>query len=202
MRAGFLNGFWHLMAPTTRQQLPMDFDSFQKAIISPALRDIAAHWAEAREGALMPSWAQLRPSRMARHLSIVWAFRYDRAKDRFFGRLAGGKFAWVFDKSFRSMPLEEAWPPQSASRSHQLMHRLVTEPRVLRSAGGLFRYAGRAFEGERLALPLASDGFHGDGVLGATVYDYPLPVPNQGPIELLLDDIEWSSLPAPSDTAN
>ena len=46
-------------------------------------------------------------------------------------------------------------------------------------------------EGERIMLPLSADGHNGDGVLGAT--DYPSRA-MEGPVELLLGQIEWFSI--------
>ena len=51
---------------------------------------------------------------------------------------------------------------------------------------------GQIVSGERIALPLASDGRHGDGTLGAAEYDFK--VLGQLQIELIHDEEEWYPL--------
>jgi hypothetical protein len=164
---------------------PMDFAHFRKAIVSPALLAITDYWDEARGSALMPSWEQLQPSRIAPYLSIVWAFKYDATNDQFVGRLAGNAVAWGFQQNFRGVALTDLWSPEASAQSHQKMLYMISEANACRKAGKLFRHAGRLIEGERIALPLATDGVRGDGVLGASVYEYPLRNREQGSIELL-----------------
>ena len=48
--------------------------------------------------------------------------------------------------------------------------RVVTGPAFAHGSGPVFIHAGRHGTGERVILPLAADGVHGDGILGATVY--------------------------------
>ena len=173
----------------------MDFRQFQDTIASPALQAVVAHWDEARGDAAMPTWEQLRPARIARHLSLVWAYKYEAGQ--FFGRLAGGRITRAFDKNFRGLPLTQALQPHVAARSHKLMSRIVSEPVIYRCTGNLFRHGDRVIEGERIALPLAGDGGDG-GVLGASAYHYPDYSPEDGPVELILDSAEWFSLTSES----
>jgi hypothetical protein len=178
----------------------MQFDTFHNALTSPALKAIAAHWHEARQDAPMPAWEQLQPGRIAPHLTLVWAYRYDRASGQFTGRLAGGRVARAFEQNFRGLPLEEAFSPALAGRVKELMSRVVTGPVMGRCAGPLFKHAGRTFDGERICLPLASDGIHGDGVLGASAYHYPDYNPESGPFELIFEDAQWYSIRGPGHT--
>jgi hypothetical protein len=167
----------------------MNFELFANSIESPALRAVALHWAAARGPAQMPSWEQLRPSQFAAQLSLVWAFKYDRATGDFTGRLAGNRITRGFGKNFRGLPMQELHPPEVFPKIHLHMTRIVSEPVAYRGAGQLFRHGPRIVEGERIILPLAGDGVHADGVLGASDYDYPHPPP--GPVELLSDREEW-----------
>jgi hypothetical protein len=48
--------------------------------------------------------------------------------------------------------------------------RVVTEPAFAHGVGKVFIHARRYGQGERIIMPLAADGLHGDGILGATVY--------------------------------
>lgn len=167
----------------------MSFEHFTNSIKSPALRAVAVHWAAARDMARMPSWEQLRPSQLAAQLSLVWAFKYDRATGHFTGRLAGNRITQGFGKNFRGLPMQELHPPEVFPMIHRHMTRIVSEPVAYRCAGQLFRHGSRVIEGERIILPLAGDGIHADGVLGASDYNHPHPP--KGPVELFSDREEW-----------
>ena len=58
----------------------------------------------------------------------------------------------------------------------------------MRGTGKLFKIGDHTTEGERIVLPLASDGLHGDGVLGASDFKH---YPGPGSIELIYDRLEW-----------
>ncbi len=65
------------------------------------------------------------------------------------------------------------------------MLRMISEPAICRKTGELFRHGGHLIEGQRMVLPLASDGVHGDGLLGASAYKHPLRNLDLGNVELL-----------------
>lgn len=169
----------------------MQFADFRQAIASPALQAVAAHWDAIRGKGLLPSWEMLRPSEIAPHLSTVWAYKYDRQTGAFTGRLAGTRIALGFGRNFRGISLEDAHPPENYPRVRDYMTRIVSEPAACRNSGKLFRQRDAVVEGERIVLPLASDGVHCDGVLGASDYYWPHPNPDNGPIILLSDIEDW-----------
>jgi hypothetical protein len=170
------------------------FSSFRDSIESPALQAVADHWQAVRGGRRMPSWTDLRPSCIAPHLTRIWSFRYDRATGEFTARLAGNQITLGFGMSFRGTPLRDMYPPAIFEQVQTRLSRLVLSPSIYRSCGKLFRVNGYIGEGERIVLPLASDGENGDGALGAS--DYPsLPTAlAQGPIETMHEREEWFSL--------
>jgi hypothetical protein len=171
-----------------------NFAAFRNRISSPALVAIADHWRETRGTATMPSWSQIRPSSIAPHLTRIWAFKFDRKADEFTARLAGNRITIGFGKSFRGTPLEELHSPEILEKVHTVLRRLMREPCIYRSSGPLFRVGDYVGEGERIVLPLADDGLHGDGVLGASEYGL-VPAGIAGPpVELLLNNEEWFSL--------
>ena len=96
-----------------------------------------------------------------------------------------------FGKSFRGTPLRDLHPPHVFQQAQAYLTRAVSEPAVYRCSGKLFKVGDQIIEGERIVLPLASDGRHGDGVLGASDFKYPAAV---GPVELLHDKMEWFSI--------
>lgn len=120
----------------------------------------------------MPSWDQLSPARIAPQLPLVWAYRYDWETDKFLGRLAGDKICQIFGKNIRGLSLAEIFPADAVDWTHRLYHRVVREPALYRSRGAVFSHLQRWGIGERVILPLSSDGIAGDGILGATDYHY------------------------------
>jgi hypothetical protein len=179
------------MNPSNPSASAMHFTDFRQSIASPALQAIAAHWDSIRSNGQLPSWEMLRPSEIAPHLSLIWAFKYDRQTGQFTGRLASERISQGFGKSFRGLPLQEAHPAENYSRVLDYMARIVSAPAAYHSSGPLFRQKERVTEGERIILPLASDGVHCDGVLGASDYYHPHPNPDHGPIMVLSEIEDW-----------
>lgn len=170
-----------------------DFETFDAKISSPALRAVAEHWNDARKGRKMPSWSQLRPSTLAPHLGLVWAFKYNRSSGEFTARLAGNRMMVGFGKSFRGTPLQELHPPAIFHWIHEGLTRVVSEPACYRSRGHLFKAGGRLVEGERIVLPLGTDEDGADGALGAS--DYEFQITGAYPdIEVFRGDGEWLTL--------
>ena len=170
-----------------------DFEAFDAKINSPALRAVAGHWNEARKARKMPSWSQLRPSTLAPHLGLVWAFKYDRSSGAFTARLAGNRMMVGFGKSFRGTPLHELHPPAIFQWIHEGLTRVVSEPACYRSSGRLFKAGGRLVEGERIVLPLGTDDTGADGALGASDYDFQI-TGAYPDIEVFRGDGEWLTL--------
>jgi len=172
----------------------MKIEIFLNSIVSPALRAVAAHWDAARGDRMMPSWQQLRPSHIAAQLPIVWVYKYDRQRQEFVGRLAGDRITRNCGKNFRGIRLEELHSPELLPRMYALMSRVVQEPAFYSSSGKLFRQRERTGVGERIILPLAGDGIHGDGLIGASDYEYILANPDYAPIEMLTEGERWFPL--------
>jgi hypothetical protein len=172
----------------------MSFETFRNAIVSPALRAVADHWATARGDRVMPSWEQLQPARIAAQLPIIWVYKYDRQTREFLGRLAGDRISRYYGKNFRGLRLSDLHPPDRLPRMAAIMNRIVEEPALYSSSGVLFRQGDRTGTGERIILPLAGDGLHGDGVIGASDFDYPLANPDYAPVELISEGVTWVPL--------
>ena len=129
----------------------------------------------------MPSWSDVNPARIAAHLSNVWSFRYDAAADDFFGRLVGQRIARHIGKDFRGLRLAEAYPPEAVGWATRVFKRVVNEPALYGHLGIMFTQMEQSGSGERIILPLSSDGQKADGLLGATFFS---PLRN-GPITLV-----------------
>ena len=167
------------------------FSELESRVASPALRAIAGHWQQVRAGKPMPAWSDLSPSALSSHLKRLWAFKYDRATGDFTARLASNRVMVGFGKSFRGTPLRDLHPPHVFQMSQADMTRAVLEPACYRCSGKLFKVGDQIVEGERIIFPLASDGSHGDGILGASDFKFPAAT---GPVELLRDVVEWFSI--------
>jgi hypothetical protein len=172
----------------------MAFPDFFAAISSPALRAVAAHWNDVRGASMMPSWDDLKPSAIAGQLKMIWVFKYDAASREFTGRLAGERIANGFERNFRGTPLRELHGADVYPGIYKNAMRLVREPALTHCKGRLFRQRDRFGMGERIALPLSSDGVDCDGVIGASEYVYPVRDHAYGPVEILVQDERHFSL--------
>jgi hypothetical protein len=145
-------------------------EALSAAIKSPNLRSVLRHWADARGTRRMPGWGAIRPSCIVHQLPIVWSYSYDRAADTFTARLAGDRIEEIFGRPFRQTPLSEIFPAREYDDVFQRARRVVCEPAFFRGEGLVFRQLHKFGYGERIMLPLAADGIHGDGILGCTEY--------------------------------
>jgi len=169
----------------------MDFDAFLASVQAPALRAIAQHWNGARGSALLPSWEALRLEGLPQQARLIWVYAYDPETGKFIGQLSGEQITKAFGKSFHGLPLELAHTGAIYLWVYQALTRVVTEPAAYKSSGRLYKQAGRIIEGERIALPLASDGRTGDGIIGASWFMDPY---LDGAIELLAENESWCPL--------
>lgn len=141
------------------------------ALHAPALREIVAHWRDVRGDRLMPAWNDIDPAAIARHLPIVWAWKYDRAANSFTGRLSGETINLIFGKSLRNAKMAEFFAGWNYDTIFERHRRVVCDPCIVIGRGLVFIHAGRYGTGERVILPLASNGVDGDGIIGATIYE-------------------------------
>lgn len=146
----------------------MSFEDFERTIESAGLKQVALHWQAVRAGRRMPSWNDIQPSKIAPQLSMVWSYIYDPVTDAFTGRLAGLRIEQKFGRSFRGTPMKDLYPSKGYDRQFSRFRRVVREPAFYRGHGLVFQHLEQAGHGERIMLPLAADGMHCDGILGAT----------------------------------
>ena len=149
----------------------MSFGDFLASIESPRLRAIAEYWHRVRGTKLMPAWGDLDAIELRENLPIIWAWKYDRTADRFIGRLAGEEINNAFGKSLRGVDAAEFFKDFDYPKIFARHRRVVTEPCLVHGSGQVFIHAHRIGIGERIIMPLAEDGVHGDGLFGATLYN-------------------------------
>lgn len=152
----------------------MTFEAFFATIQAPPLRAVALHWRAARGSRWMPGWSDIDPLQIRSSLRYVWAWRYDSATGAFTGRLSGEEIERAFGKSLRGAAMQEFFSPEAFNLIYPRHRRVVTEPAFMHGSGMVFIHVDRTLVGERIILPLAADGEHGDGIIGATFY---APVP-------------------------
>ena len=116
----------------------------------------------------MPAWSDLKPASIKSVLPFVWSWKYDRADDRFTGRLTGDRIHKLFGATNAGRPIEDCFPRNYCSVIVPLFKRIVTTPELFHEHGAVYAHLGSACAGERIALPLADDGWNGDGIIGAT----------------------------------
>ncbi len=148
----------------------MSYESFELAIKSPALKHVARHWHEARGSRMMPGWSDIRPARITGELAIIWSYAYDRSIDAFTGRLAGIRIERKLGKTFKGTPMEELYPQNEFQKLFTCAKRVVYRPELYWTEGRVFEHLDYSGYGERIILPLASDGVCADGILGGTDY--------------------------------
>jgi hypothetical protein len=144
------------------------YAAFENAISSPSLKEVARYWREICGESQLPSWNDIRPSAIKRHLPIVWCYDYDAVEDDFIGRLAGDKIARLSDKRFKGARLSEIRPNDKYPRSLIRARRVVHEPALYRGQGLVYKTAERMGLGERVVMPLRRAGTCPAGIFGAT----------------------------------
>jgi hypothetical protein len=148
----------------------MSYERFRASITDPALIAVANHWSEARSGRLMPAWRDIDPASIKEHLPKIWAWRWDPALGTFIGRLAGEEITALLGKNNRGKRLDECFGVDAHDVLYARFKRVTDEPALMHSYGRVYAIDGRDGPGERIVLPLATDGKHGDGIIGATAY--------------------------------
>ena len=146
------------------------FADFLNAISSPALKEVAQHWRDICQPERMPSWKDIRPSAIKKHLPIVWCYDYDPQLDDFIGRLAGHEITGVSTKPFKGTRLSELRPNAVYPRSLMRAKRVVQEPAFYRGHGMVYKTAEQSGFGERIVMPLRADGNDPAGIFGASEY--------------------------------
>lgn len=148
----------------------MSFQTFAQAISSPALKQVANHWNEVRGSKLLPAWNAIHPAAIAHQLPLVWSYNYDRASETFTGRLSGDQIDRIFRRNLKGVPMAELYPAGDYRRLFERLKRAVCEPAFFRGEGMVFTHLDRYGHGERIVLPMTTDGATGDGIFGATEY--------------------------------
>lgn len=133
-------------------------------------RSLLAHWSEMRDGKLVPGWSDLDLTRIPETAPVIWSWVYDGAANQFKGRLDGTEIRRFMGRPISNLTLAEyfaGWNYDDILARHL---RVVNGPAIALGHGVVFCRGDQQGIGERLILPLAEDGRHVDGLIGATAY--------------------------------
>jgi len=120
----------------------------------------------------MPAWRDIDPAAISAHLPIVWAWRYNKTEQTYFGRLAGEAITNAIGHQIRGRRLEDCFPPEAISTFRHRLDQVMTGPNLMRGFGPVYLLSGREGMGERISMPLGDDGNTSDAVFGATIYSF------------------------------
>lgn len=148
----------------------MSLRAFEGAIESELLRGVVRHWSEVKGARRMPAWEDIRPSALKAQIPIVWAWKFDRGSGTFTGRLAGERIQSVFGTTIRGARMSDIFFGREYEKILARHTRVVKTPAFFRGRGLVFHHLERFDRGERIILPLAGDGMHADGIIGATEF--------------------------------
>lgn len=127
------------------------------------------HYLLVRAERPMPSRREIDPLALGPVLPFIWLSDYEPDKGTFRYRLAGEEVNAVFGSRITGKLLSEIVKGQRFTTVNQLFLRVVTEGMALHAEGPVYRCTDRMTFGERLVLPLSSDGETADGLVGVTV---------------------------------
>lgn len=128
------------------------------------------HWQAARGDRLMPAWSDIDLTELRHAAPIIWSWSYDRDSDSFTGRLAGQKIRELVGKPITGKAMADYFSGWNYAEIFARHKRVVADCAVALERGLVFCRGEHQGTGERLILPLAADGIHPDGLIGATAY--------------------------------
>ncbi|GAB4372114.1 MAG: hypothetical protein Kow00114_33400 [Kiloniellaceae bacterium] len=132
---------------------------------------LLAHYLEVRGSRRMPSRRDIDATRLGPVLPIIWVNTYEPASGSFRYRLAGEEVNEIFGGSVAGRLLSDFVVGERYVATNNNFLKVIGEQVALLASGPVYRCADRIAMGERLALPLSSDGVTADGIIGATARD-------------------------------
>lgn len=127
------------------------------------------HYLDVRGLRLMPRRKDIDALRLGPVLPYIWLSDYEKAHNTFRYRLAGEEVNAVFGARITGLLLSDMVMGERFSAVNGLFLRVLNERMALHAEGPVYRCTDRMTLGERLVLPLSSDGVTADGLVGVTV---------------------------------
>ena len=137
-------------------------------IKSRRLRTLLEHYLEVRGAKRMPARRDIDALCLGPVLPIIWISEYEPAAGTFRYRLAGEEVNEIWGMSVAGRLLSDFVAPERFEVTNQAFLKILRDEAALLVHGPVYRCTDRIALGERLALPLSSDGVTADGLIGAT----------------------------------
>ncbi len=119
----------------------------------------------------MPARRDIDALRLGPVLPIIWVNEYEPAANTFRYRLAGEEVNAIFGVSVAGRLLSDFVEGDRFAPVNNNFLKIIREQVAMLASGPVYRCTDRIAMGERLALPLSSDGVTADGIIGATACD-------------------------------
>lgn len=164
------------------------------AIKNQRLRTLLEHYLEVRGARRMPSRGDIDALRLGPALPIIWISDYEPAAGTFRYRLAGEEVNEIWGSAVAGRLLSDFAPPERFSATNESFLKILREETALIGSGAIYRCSDRIGLGERLILPLASDGVTADGLIGATYRATPVDVELSSTVEQVISYVPIDAL--------
>ena len=139
---------------------------------SRTLQRLIGYWLERRGERRMPALADIDPIGMPWALARIWLCDRLTDSDRFRFRLAGEKINTFWGQSIAGKYLDEIVPPERIQPATEKLRMVCQLPAIVHDRVCLTLTDEIARDGERIILPLSSDGVSVDALLGADECDW------------------------------
>jgi len=136
------------------------------------LRSLYLYWNELRGGRLMPARQAIDPVRIPTVLSIIFLCDYEADTERLRYRLVGEDIRGAYAREITGRYQDELFEGAERERHILRARRVMRGPAIIHASGEVYGFAGRRGMGERIGLPLSTDGKTADAVIGATAYHW------------------------------
>lgn len=137
-------------------------------IVSESLQVLLDHYLEISQGGRLPSRRDIDATHLGPVLSMVWVNEYVPEAGTFRYRLAGEEVNAIFGASVAGRLLSDFVVGERFEPVNSNFLRIIGQEVAMVASGPIYRCTDRIALGERLALPLSSDGAKADGIIGAT----------------------------------
>jgi hypothetical protein len=134
------------------------------------IRDLAAYWLARRGANPVPGRRDIDPVDIPWALPFIWLCDYLPEERDFRYRLAGEAIYEAHGRNVGGHRLRDVVPPDAHSIVRDRYVAVVEGPAIAHSVGAIYLNIDRPVTGERIILPLSSDGGRVDMILGLTVY--------------------------------
>ncbi len=141
------------------------------AIKSQRLRTLLDHYLMVRGDKRMPSRHDIDATHLGPVLPIIWVNEYESEAGTFRYRLAGEQVNEIFGTSVSGRLLSDFLAADRFQVINEYFLKIIQDEVAWLASGPIYRCTDRIALGERLALPLSSDGKTADGIIGATARD-------------------------------